>query len=968
MPMENRFYMRPMRLLVVMVLATLILASCDFGASDPGAEATIAALSTENARLAAAVATLTPPLNTPVAVGDLPSLATVTATVAPPELAGAPIGEVAPASASGTAPAALNNPLPRLLAEVVLAGPDDYLLDFRLDALANRLYVTDSTGWLHVLDATTYEQLVTLPAAGEITLDPARHRLFVAPADRIYQAEPSITIVDAERLTVTQTISGVTHLALDSERNRLFVGRRLTSPYGQGGPPVRMVDGATLETIRELPQGGIPVFNPLRNEVLIVAHTVYVADPEQGVIVQDLLPEISGQQCPDCVGGWRAEAIYLFPAENLLALDVQIIGTAGGAGYRWPPRFYDATTLEIVDDPARQPVVQEQCGSQRTLQPPVNNRRYRPDLYARYVVFNNLLVYDLSGALLTWRDGMGPLFVNGKTGHGYTGGWVLDLAALQPVGMLPAGFCLFEQDVEGGRLFGSRRNILTILAESGGAPARLPNVLSATLAGQPIQQIVVSPAYAADQTLFVVSSTGAIYRSTAGGAGWVQLRDGLYWEGPATVRLAISPNYAADRTLFAGGYRQQSQGLGVFRSTDGGESWQPAWHDLTHLRVHDLIVSPAYANDETVLAYAHYQRIQPWEAGTSIHRSTDGGATWSLAITSTTEISPALRRELIPGIAAAPLVPVRSADYGRGIERSTDGGATWEVLELDQPTGTMILDIIPVPGDAQGTIYVLGTYTLWRLRNNGAVVERWDDERLANRTYTNTLTALAVSPPLADGSHQLFVGTNAGEFWRLEPAELNWEPIASAGATLATPAAPAAGPLATPQPLSSPPPPLAGEPPDGFFRPEGTFAAIWANNEELQRRLGWARSEQATPVNAAYQTFEQGVMIWRGDEQRIYVLYSDGTWQVFEDTFREGEPESDSTLRPPDGRQQPVRGFGKVWRAHPDMRARIGWATAREEGVTVQVQPFANGTMLWVRGLIYTLLEEPDGQRRWVVA
>jgi hypothetical protein len=959
--------MRPLYLVMTMVLAALIVAGCDFGTSDPGAEATIAALSTENARLATAAATLTPPGNPP-AGEDLPSPATVPATGAPTSTAAATVADAAPASLAAATPTAASGSLPMLLAEVALAGPDDYLLDLRHDRAANRLYVTDSTGQLHVLDAATYERLTTLPAAGEITLDPARQRLFVAPADRIYQPEPFISVVDTQQLTVTQTISGMTHLALDRDHNRLFVGRRLTSPYGQGGPPVRVVDGATFETIGELAQAGIPVYNPFRNEVLIVAYTVNVADPEQGEIVQDLLPEISSQECPDCVGGWRAEDVYLFPEQNLLALNVQIIGTAGGSGYRQPPRFFDATTLTEMADAAQQPVIQEQCGSQRTLQPLIDNRLYRPAVYARYVVFNNLLVYDSAGTLLTWRDGLGPLFVNDNTGHGYTGGWLLDLDVLQPVGLLPAGFCLFEHDGVGGRLFGSRRHVLTVLAESGGEATGLPSETTATLAGQPIQQIVVSPGYAADQTVFVVTSAGAIYRSTDGGVEWVALRNGLHWEAPATIRLAISPNFAADRTLFAGGYRQQTQGLGVFRSTDGGESWQPAWRDLTHLRVQDLIVSPAYANDETVLAYAHYQRIQPWEAGTSIHRSTDGGVSWSLALTSTAEISPALRRELIPGIDAALLAPVRSADNGRGIERSTDGGITWDSVELDQPSGATILAIEPALGDPQGAFYVLGTQNLWRLRNNGAVVERWNDERLANRTFTNTLAALAVSPPLAEGSHQLFVGTNAGEFWRLDPAALNWEPVAATALAPTEMVTPTTGPSPTPQPLSSPPAPLDGEPPAGFFRPVGTFAGVWESNEELQRWLGWASSEQATPVDAAYQTFEQGVMIWRGDEERIYVLFSDGVWLAFDDTFREGEPEFDSTLRPPEGRQQPVRGFGKVWRTHPDVRTKLGWATAREDGVTAQVQSFSNGTMLWVQGIIYTLLEEPNGQLRWVVA
>jgi hypothetical protein len=63
-----------------------------------------------------------------------------------------------------------------------------------------------------------------------------------------------------------------------------------------------------------------------------------------------------------------------------------------------------------------------------------------------------------------------------------------------------------------------------------------------------------------------------------------------------------------------------------------------------------------------------------------------------------------------------------------------------------------------------------------------------------------------------------------------------------------------------------------------------------------------------------------------------------------------------------------VRGFGKVWRSEAAVRERLGWATAREQGITAQVQRFERGTMLWVNGLIYVLIEEPDGTQRWLVA
>lgn len=97
----------------------------------------------------------------------------------------------------------------------------------------------------------------------------------------------------------------------------------------------------------------------------------------------------------------------------------------------------------------------------------------------------------------------------------------------------------------------------------------------------------------------------------------------------------------------------------------------------------------------------------------------------------------------------------------------------------------------------------------------------------------------------------------------------------------------------------------------------------------------------------ASQPFEHGRMIWLSNEARIYVLYNDGRWQAFEDTFAEGEPELDSTLLPPDGLLQPVRGFGKIWReALGGADAQIGWGLAPEKGLNATVQPWQGGIII----------------------
>jgi hypothetical protein len=161
--------------------------------------------------------------------------------------------------------------------------------------------------------------------------------------------------------------------------------------------------------------------------------------------------------------------------------------------------------------------------------------------------------------------------------------------------------------------------------------------------------------------------------------------------------------------------------------------------------------------------------------------------------------------------------------------------------------------------------------------------------------------------------------------------------------------------------------PLAAELPDGLFRPEGQYAAVWAGDAALQSLLGWATSREPAATTMADQIFENGRMFWREDEQAIYVLHRDNTWEVFADTFVEGEAESDPSLTAPANRVQPIRGFGKVWREQPALRERLGWATAREVGYPAAVHPFERGFLVRVGGLVYALGLDADGRRIWRV-
>lgn len=105
---------------------------------------------------------------------------------------------------------------------------------------------------------------------------------------------------------------------------------------------------------------------------------------------------------------------------------------------------------------------------------------------------------------------------------------------------------------------------------------------------------------------------------------------------------------------------------------------------------------------------------------------------------------------------------------------------------------------------------------------------------------------------------------------------------------------------------------------------------------------GVCPQEAALRSASAEQQFEHGVMIWVGEEDRIYVLfddtmYTDG-WAAFEDIWEEGDPVDDPSIVPPPGLYQPQRGFGLVWREQPLIRERLGWALAPEVGGETAVQ------------------------------
>lgn len=137
------------------------------------------------------------------------------------------------------------------------------------------------------------------------------------------------------------------------------------------------------------------------------------------------------------------------------------------------------------------------------------------------------------------------------------------------------------------------------------------------------------------------------------------------------------------------------------------------------------------------------------------------------------------------------------------------------------------------------------------------------------------------------------------------------------------------------------------------------FRSLW---QRQQARLGCPLN-QATLSNAAAERFERGRMIWRENNDMIYVLNDDGDWAAYADIYVEGALEPDG-FQPPAGSHAPVRGFGAIWRGKlGGTSARIGWAIESEYALPILFQDFEKGLMLEMEGRAY-LLEDDDS--RWL--
>jgi photosystem II stability/assembly factor-like uncharacterized protein len=249
----------------------------------------------------------------------------------------------------------------------------------------------------------------------------------------------------------------------------------------------------------------------------------------------------------------------------------------------------------------------------------------------------------------------------------------------------------------------------TMLEQPGWAPVG-PDVRGVsydTLSGHGLGRINCVAFHPTNENiLWIGSPGGGVWKTLDGGQTWTPLSDDM--RSLEIAHIAVNPNnpdivYATTGD-FDGGYDPYNSGtcLGVFKSTDGGISWEetglnPQESTFFYSYLHSTVIN---SDDPDKLIAAGMQGL--WI-------SNDAGETWEHKIEDFFFSDLDVSKEE-PNVVYATTVQF-GEDYGYpGVIKSTDFGETWVDLEVDFPysgmLGRMSLDISEAD---ENYIYVLAS-------------------------------------------------------------------------------------------------------------------------------------------------------------------------------------------------------------------------------------------------------------------
>ncbi|HEX5354235.1 MAG TPA: hypothetical protein VFW60_09160 [Rhodanobacteraceae bacterium] len=213
-----------------------------------------------------------------------------------------------------------------------------------------------------------------------------------------------------------------------------------------------------------------------------------------------------------------------------------------------------------------------------------------------------------------------------------------------------------------------------------------------------------------------------MYKSTDAGKTWhfIGLR-----ETEDIAQLAVDP-HDANRVFVAalGHIYGPNKERGIYRSLDGGKTWKKILYTDEYTGGDDVAIDPA--NSNIIYATMWQQQQAPWENGSfqgtsgGIYKSTDGGNTWTKLTKGLPEVSQALVT-ISPSEPSRLYASVASKD-GVDLYRSDNAGASWYKVTNDRRAAERIGggDLPPLTVDPKNPdIVYSNTPVLWKSIDGG---------------------------------------------------------------------------------------------------------------------------------------------------------------------------------------------------------------------------------------------------------
>ncbi len=195
-------------------------------------------------------------------------------------------------------------------------------------------------------------------------------------------------------------------------------------------------------------------------------------------------------------------------------------------------------------------------------------------------------------------------------------------------------------------------------------------------------------------TIYLGAASGGVFKSTDAGITWQPVFDDALSLSVGDIAIAPSdPDilYVGTGEANAGGGSLAYDGVGVYRSEDGGQTWQHKGLEESR-NIGRMVVDP---RDPDVVYVAAMGNLFADSPDRGIYKTTNGGDTWENVLfvsDSTGAIDVAINPENPDTLYAAMWERVRRPNrrsYGGptcGIYRTFDGGTTWQELTNGLPT------------------------------------------------------------------------------------------------------------------------------------------------------------------------------------------------------------------------------------------------------------------------------------------